>query len=326
MKIIYIGNFRPLHSTESHISKTLLVMGHEVHCVQEDETTVDQLHDRVESLNPKLILYTRTWGMKGDLMKFFKDTPVLTASYHLDLYAGLKRGEVWTDPEGVEVPFDEDPFWHTDVVFTPDGGSDEFFNKHNINHVYIKPGVYQPECYIAQTDGFKYDVAFVGSYGYHPEWPYRQILINWLRETYGDRFRKFGPPEETIRNHELNKVYAESKIVVGDTLCLNFSHSKYWSDRVYETLGRGGFLIHPYIQGLDEEFQNRNHLVYYNYGDFQQLKQLIDYYLNDENGQLEREQIRSNGHNFVKQHCTYTNRLQQVIDLISSGLYGKKTR
>ena len=33
----------------------------------------------------------------------------------------------------------------------------------------------------------------------HPEWPYRGKLVRWLRETYGDRFAKYGGRDGTIR-------------------------------------------------------------------------------------------------------------------------------
>jgi spore maturation protein CgeB len=91
---------------------------------------------------------------------------------------------------------------------------------------------------------------------------------------------------------------------------LNFNYPDYWSDRIYETLGRGGFLIHPYIPGIEKEFVDKKHVVFYEYGNFQQLKELIDYYLiNDE----EREAIRKAGHELVKNNYTYSNRWQTIL-------------
>jgi spore maturation protein CgeB len=117
-----------------------------------------------------------------------------------------------------------------------------------------------------------------------------------------------------VRGEALNRLYADSKIVIGDTLNLP-GNEYYWSDRVYETLGRGGFLIHPYIKGLTEEFTDKEHLVFYEYGNFDQLAELIEYYLRG-NHQEERERIRQNGHQLVKDHCTYTQRLNQVLETV----------
>ena len=58
-----------------------------------------------------------------------------------------------------------------------------------------------------------------------------------------------------IRGKELNDLYATAKVVVGDTLCKGFNYPYYFSDRLFETTGRGGFLIHPYIKGLEDYFE-----------------------------------------------------------------------
>ena len=88
------------------------------------------------------------------------------------------------------------------------------------------------------------------------------------------------------------------------------SYPDYWSDRIYETIGRGGFLIHPYIKGLEREFEDKKHLVFYEYNNLSQLQELIDYYLEHED---EREKIRISGHEFVKNNYTYKNRWESVL-------------
>jgi len=313
LTVAYIGNFRPAHSTECHIMKTLIAMGHQVIPLQEDELRTERMLAIIQSNKPDLLLYTRTWGLMGDGMRFLKQVGIPTASYHLDLYVGLQR----------EAGLDNDPFWRTDFVFTPDGdvNSAKFFKERNINHYYIKPGVFDQECYIAEIrPEFQHDVIFVGSYEYHSEWPYRKQLIDWLYATYGNRFKRYGNPGRDnkiclgVRNHELNSLYASAKIVIGDSLCKNFDHTHYWSDRVYETLGRGGFLIHPFIEGLQEEFKPGKELFYYDFGNFEKLRELIDLFLaNDE----EREIVKLRGHQFVKENCTYRQRLEQALNIIA---------
>lgn len=313
LKIAYVGNFRPEHSTENHIKKTLQAMGHQVIPLQEDELRVERMLAIIQSNKPDLLLYTRTWGFMGDGMRFLKQVGIPTASYHLDLYVGLQR----------EAGLETDPFWRTDFVFTPDGDarSAKFFKDRNINHYYIKPGVFDQECYIAEIrPEFQHDVVFVGSYEYHSEWPYRKQLVDWLSHTYGQRFRRFGNPGadnklcQGIRNHELNSLYASAKIVVGDSLCKNFDHTHYWSDRAYETLGRGGFLIHPFIEGMQEEFVTQRDLVFYEFANFEQLRKEIDFYLKNEDIRLK---IQAQGHQTVKDNCTYKQRLTQALNIIA---------
>lgn len=317
MRILYVGNFTQPHCTEVHIAATLEKLGHEVLRTQENGHSEWTLANLLEYENFDLFLFTRTWGETVSLrhLDVLKRRNIPSASYHLDLYVGLKR----------EDDLDLDPFWRTDHVFTPDGdpASDVVFKRKGIKHYYMKPGVFEEQCYMASRHNESYNnkVIFVGGgsptgqgeqYG-HAEWGYRGILLKWLQDTYGHRFNKYGWPQETIRNAALNELYAESKVVVGDSLCLNFNHPYYWSDRVYETMGRGGFIIHPYIKGMEEEFIDKENIVFYEYNNFDQLESLVDYYLEHDD---ERERIRYAGHQFVKDNATYTNRLNKMLGTV----------
>jgi hypothetical protein len=301
MVIRYVGNFRETYCTETHLAKTLENLGHEVIRLQEDTT-----QDVVGKCD--LFLFTRTWGntVKMEHLQEYKKMKIPTVSWHLDLYVGLQR----------DGGIDNDPFWRTDFVFTPDGDpkSAEVFKEKGINHHYMKPGVFKDECYIPKIPTpDRHELIFVGSYNYHPEWPYRQQLIDFLKSTY-PQFEHWGPEGRgLVRGDALNRLYANTKVVVGDSLCLGFDKPYYWSDRVYETLGRGGFLIHPYIEGMDEEFVDGVHLAYYKYGDFEELKAKIDYFLQADRV---REDIRKIGHEFVKKHATYENRAKDVLDVV----------
>lgn len=317
MRIAYIGNFEPRHSTENHVRLSLEHLGHEVLKIQENRTSMDQL----ELVLPQadLVLYTRTWGLPGapmlDLWARLKARGIPTVSYHLDLYRGLARTDLYERlaPLGITSPAD-DPFWKTEFCFTVDGDPESalWFQEHGINHHWMRAGVYHAECYRVHAPE-RYPVLFVGSYGYHPEWPYRPQLVDFLAATYGRQFTRLGPPDNTVRNHDLNEAYGASRVVVGDSLVPGFTHRKYWSDRVYETLGRGGFLIHPWIDGMDWEFTDREHLVYYEFGDFAGLRKLVDYYLL---AHEEREAIRAAGHERVRERCTYVHRMASILEVV----------
>lgn len=329
MKIVYVGNFTQQHCTEVHLAATLRDLGHEVIEVQENGGDDFWLFTELKAALPfDLFLFTRTWGQTVTLrhLALLKEAGIPSASYHLDLYVGLQR----------EDGLDNDPFWRTDYVFTPDGSevAAKVFAEKGINHYYMKPGVFKPECYIAPVrpgmDKFN-RVVFVGGgsatgegpqYG-HKEWPYRGELIKFLQDTYRSHFHKFGWPQETIRNEALNQLYAESAVVVGDSLCLeNKTRPYYWSDRVYETMGRGGFIIHPYIKGMEEEFKDGEHIVYYEFGNWADLKGKIDYYLEHDE---ERENIRHLGHQKVKADCTYHNRMAQMLETVMADYEAEKT-
>lgn len=300
----YIGNFSQRHCTEVHLAASLEELGCTVRRMQENELEAGW----PEHVEADLLLYTRTWGDKVSMrdMARIRERGITSASYHLDLYIGIQR----------ERGLKGDAFWATDYVFTPDGDphSAEVFKKRGINHFYSPPGVYGPECYEGTPqDRFRCDVLFVGGgEGYHTaDWPYRVKLVHWLRDTYGDRYKKFGNPEETIRNEDLNDLYASAKVVVGDTLCKGFRHQRYFSDRITETTGRGGFLIHPYIAGIEELF-DVDEMVTYKYDDFDGLKALIDYYVDHEE---EREMLRKAAMARTVRDHTYTQRMARMLDV-----------
>ena len=120
----------------------------------------------------------------------------------------------------------------------------------------------------------------------------------------------------TVRGDELNRLYANSKVAVGDTLCLNFDYPYYISDRLFESTGRGGFTIFPYIKGIEDHFEIGKEIITYEYDKFDQLKELVDYYCeNDE----ERENIRKAGHERTKRDHTYKRRWQEILKEVFHG-------
>jgi len=323
VKIAYVGNRNNLASdgksfnTENHIALTLQNLGHEIVFIQENELQQGTLVDRVGDAD--FMLWTRTWRKHDGVgyvsledLNAVKKSGKLTVSFHLDKYTGIAR----------TIDIDDDAFWKTDYVFSPEGSTQakKIFKSFGINQFYLPPGVYEQDCYITDPiDKFKHDIVFVGggSQYMHPEWPYRQKLVSWLANTYGSRFAKYGYPEPTIRGHELNQLYSSCKIVIGDSLCKDFMDSYYYSDRLFEVTGRGGFLIAPYIPGTTDHFVDRKEIVLYGFENWVQLKNLIDYYLEHDD---EREAIRIAGHNRTKTENTYTDRMKTMLKVINKEL------
>lgn len=312
MKIILIGNFGVPFSTESDLAWSYEKLGHEVSRMQENQARTEKIWmDAKRGADIVHYVHTHGWDTPGRLtisrlFEMLHERGIPTISTHLDYWRGLER----------EKDVNQHPFWHTKYVFTADGGSHEWYRKQGINHFWLKPGVVERECFIGtERPKYKTDVVFVGSYGYHPEWPYRPQLIDWLKKTYGPRFAHYGGGGlPTIRGNDLNDLYASAKVVVGDSLCLNFEHTHYWSDRIYETTGRGGFIIHPYIEGIESQFTDKKDVVFYEYQDFKHLKEQIDYYLENPK---EREAIKLSGHERTKHNYTYTHRMLEVINILA---------
>lgn len=310
MKIVFLGNFSVPYCSEVHHKKSLETLGHEVIALQETQATTEEIFEKTLDADLFVWVHTHGWQTPGkmsmeNVLKYLKRANIPSLTYHLDLWLGLKRQE----------DLEKDPVYkNIEYFFTVDKlMADWFNNETNVKGRYIHAGVFDKECYISNVPSrYSNDVIFVGSKGYHPEWPYRPELINQLTNKFGTKFTHVGGDGQTgtIRGDELNRLYAGSKIAIGDSLCIDFDYPHYWSDRVYETLGRGGFMIHPYIKGMEEDFEDGKHLVFYKFGDFDDLFGKIDYY--NEHPE-EREKIRKSGHEHVKNNHTYLNRWSEII-------------
>lgn len=312
-RIVYIGNYRHSFCTEVHIARDLESLGHQVDRFQEPPggaggtVFLREVEAHCVAEKPDVLLFTRTWGLPRQCTRMWRRLEargMRTASYHLDLYVGLHR------QRGVRT----DPFWTTQHVFTPDGdqGSAEWFRRAGINHHWSPAGVVSDECEPgAWRDEYDYDVVFVGSRGYHNEWPWRQTLLDHVEQRYGQRFRRFGgdTAEGPTRGADLNDLYATARVVIGDSLCLP-GHRNYWSDRPYETVGRGGYLIMPKVPGLEQHFTGGEHLDWYDLGDIGSVDRAIDSALDHP---TRGQAIARKGQAHVREHHTYRHRLAKAL-------------
>lgn len=303
-RLAILGNFEPEHSTENELLWTLGDMGYQVIPFQENKDTTDDIVSECKNSKVALLVYVSThgWVTPGtmsvdEMLDRLAEDGTKTASFHLDRYWGLNINDKREDLIGTH------PFWRTDYVFTADGGNQDRFRERGINHYWLPPGVVKRDCYFGQPqEELITPIGFVGARGYHPEYPFREQLISFLEDTYGDRFRLF----QGYRGEALNNLYSSISVVVGDS-CFGGA-DYYWSDRVPETLGRGGFLIHPASRGLTIPG-----LVTYSPGDLAELADRIDYYLARPE---ERDALRAASQAWVRENETYHNRMRTMLKIV----------
>lgn len=305
MRIGFIGNFIPPFSTENERKYSFEQLGHEVVPYQENQVTSAQLLEDMPNID--MVVYSHThdpsYVVKNlkETFAIYKANGIPTVSAHLDRWLWLKRVE----------DVGKEATWFTEYIFMADASPEaaEKYNSLGLNWHYLKPAVVAKDCYIAEPDHdkFPHEIVFTGSKGYHPEYPYRPQLVDFLKETYGDRFGHYGNDGiRVVRQEELNTLYSSAKIVIGDS-CFG-GRPNYVSDRYYEVRGRGGFLIHPKVDGVD-----RAGVAHYEHGNLIDLKAVIDFYLSNH---AKREQLRLEGHNWVAENETYTHRAQEILDVV----------
>jgi hypothetical protein len=301
MKIAFLGNFSVPYSTESHHKLTWEKLGHEVIALQENRAITDEIISACKKSQIFSWTHTHGWTTPGsilltEMLSRIHDMGVKSFAYHLDVYFGL---ETWDHRDSL---VGKHPEWKVQHWFSTVGSKEAEFKSRGVNHHWLPPGVVEYGCYEGNRQpGLAVDVGCAGSANYHPEYPFRGIMVAALQRHYGPRFRVF----QGYREQNLNNLYASVKVMVGDHCFAG--QPKYWSDRLPETCGRGGFILYPRTEGMaiptaTYEPQNVADLI-----------AKIDYYLAHE---AEREEIRKRCFEHVKAHDTYTHRLQEVLQVM----------
>lgn len=297
MRIAFIGKFDRIHDEEGK-ARSFEKLGHEV--LRFDEDSLPDL-GTVFNKKPDIVTFAKLKiapPLRQPLIETARQLNIPTVCWNPDLYWGFSR----------QFLVGNDPIFRATLVLTPDGGSDEEWAKKGVNHKVLRQAIYDEDCFIGEK-GVAPAVIFVGTF--NPGWEYRTDLIRFLQDKVGPRFTWYGRKgAEEVRGSKLNDLYASTKVVVGDSV----AHPRYWSNRIYETIGRGGFIIHPMTPGLDEEFTPYKHFVPYKFGDMDGLLEKINYFLEHDE---EREAIAKAGMEHVKTHHTLLNRCQEFIDIVT---------
>jgi hypothetical protein len=298
MRIGLVGSFKKLYD-EEYIARAFEKLGHEVIRYESKESGYQQILND----NPDVVITVKRDLLYGSWGSLIGKIP--TVFWLFDLYWGTPRENL----------IKRDWKFRSDFVFTTDSGNHDKYVKAGINHYVVRQGMIEEEAFIAEPDPkYPEEIVFVGTD--NPWYPYRKELVDFLKRTYKSRFKRYGD-REIIRGTELNKLYSSAKIVIGDSV----PTPGYWSNRLYDVLGRGGFLIFPQIEGLDKEYIPGEHLITYKHGNRNELKEKIDIYLNQD---LERERIRRQGFEHTLKNHLISNRCLQILKIIQTKIGGTK--
>jgi hypothetical protein len=312
VKVSYLGNHEPEFSTEQDVAKAFRALGHEVTELQENRTSWQQV--REAAFDSELLLITGTWDDAQPLRETL-DTlrqcamrGIPTATLHLDIFFGSDRGprKWWLHPQ-----------LFTRYVFTADGSHQDEWGRLGVDHRWLRPAVRHDAVHNGKfRPEYACEVTFVGSNGIG----HHQAVGRTAKSSCssfgqcavamaGNKFRNPGGGDPKIdRGEDMNDFYSSAKVTVGDSLCLDREKTRYASDRAYEAPGRGGLLIMPQLDFLDEDYTD--HLPMYQWGDWEDLERKIRHYLtNDADNQAVREETQA----IVREGHTYIHRVQELL-------------
>lgn len=290
MRISYLGNWNPFAlSTEKLIKKALEELGHEVYC--EDERTAKAQNILKHSQEWKIDLFlfhkgTR-WEMSlNQLMELLFRMTCKKAFWYFDPITGIPEREMFME---AVIPF-------IDLAFMTNG---TWIKQHNYKNVrWLLQGCDKKSLGKKRKE-YEADIGFTGQiYGN------RNLFVEALKKKYGDKFKIF----QNVFGDDFYDLCQSVKILISPKFP---SNDYFWSNRIYMTLGAGGFLIHPFCEGLKEEFVAGEH--YEDYKTQEELFTKIDYYLDPKNEEL-RKKIAQSGYEKCVKDFSYTERVKKLIE------------
>ncbi len=298
MKIVYFANFSKnnILKREGDILKALKTLGNEVIPIEEDGFDVKKL---IETAN------------KSDLFLFHHGAVTVDSS--IDFQLSLMRLD--TILKNITC---KKAFWFFEKsigmgenflgAITPlvDYGflnDDTWIRRHRYANLYpmhlafgeppLLKGKYRKE--------YDCDVVFMGNI-----YLTRRPFMESMKEAFGDKFK--------IYNDKFGQDFADmcksAKVIVSPKSPFE---DFYWSDRIYQTLAAKGFLIHPKLEGLKEEFKDK--ICFETYSSWEELEDKVKYWI-QENKEKERQEISTRGKKFVIERFSYGNRLKEMLEII----------
>jgi len=304
MKIGFIGNYQSGYvgevSDETHITRELEALGHEVYKIPRDEW-----REHVLSAMP--------YPNVPDNLKL--DICIFTKWHHFG------EGFIKTAKQKYQCPvwlwcwdYMQNEDWHLKMIEE----CDLYLGNDVRNGLYKEKAYYFP---FDVADGSlpyhqpqikKHDVVFFGSWigqGDRQSWltalsTYIPIKVfSWNYQDWPVGF----DASPAVYGEEFNKAVAQGKIVLG--FSVNPSTWGYWSNRVGKTLLAGGFLLYQYAPGM--ELFLRDGVEYFSTID--EAKEKIDYYLMAD---TERERIAKIGYMIGQERFSSKARIKDLCILI----------
>lgn len=158
-----------------------------------------------------------------------------------------------------------------------------------------------------ERDDFKCEILFAGLVFNQS----RFDLMNTINEKFPAKL-KIRTHKERVFGIKFAHQMASTKIVIAPDSPI---HETYWSNRVFMVSGYKGFILHPYIEDLNNYYRDGEEIVMYK--SREDLYDKIDYYLSHDE---EREQIASKALARTSMTNMYSNRVRFLVTRVEKHL------
>lgn len=137
----------------------------------------------------------------------------------------------------------------------------------------------------------------------------RVSFVDGMLQRYPDRFTHVAGG---MHGKDLRDLIASTNIVVAPDAPVT---ARYWSNRVYNAIGFGAFMMHPWCLDLTRHYTNGEEIVYYT--SRQDLHNKIEYFSHEPRF---RRIIADNGLERTQKEHTYGHRCKQLVETIRERL------
>lgn len=205
---------------------------------------------------------------------------------------------------------------HVDLQLVVNHAVIPIYQRHGIRSAYWQVG-YEPVRHDQLPAVAQHDIVWLANC-YTDE---RRRLGDLLRATgynvglYGSSWR-VASGNTTYNFAAGAALYQSSKVAIGDNQYPN--ERGFVSNRIFEALGNGAFLLHQHVDGLEELTGLTSGQHYVEWHDADDLQNLLRYYLAPRKA-AERKRIAEAGQAFVREHHSFDARVRQLFEQILPG-------
>ena len=166
-----------------------------------------------------------------------------------------------------------------------------------------------PRDILSTTAGIKKDHPLLFTGGVLRYGEGRYSFVDEMVKRYGLKLRI---QYDGMFRGNLHQLIAQSDIVLAPDAPVS---GRYWSNRVYLSIGFKAFMLHPWTGGIAQHYEDRKEIVYYR--SRAECHELIDYYLAHPR---ERDKIAQAGFERTMREHTYRHRLEELLHVVKAKL------
>jgi hypothetical protein len=178
-----------------------------------------------------------------------------------------------------------------------------FLRRHKIpNGFSLKQGCQIKRFKGKKNPAFECDVAFIGDiYGE------RQMFVKALGQLLGDKFRTYS----SVYDKDFADLCKSARVIISPNYPMD---DFYWSNRIYDVLGNGGFLFHPDLEGLKGTgiLEGQHFIGYSNWLD---IEDKLEYLLSPKANKLIKSVTKQGQKEVITNH-TYLTRCRKIIEIV----------